>query len=366
MQTMIFIYSTLIVSIIVFSYILTKIWKKIFLLQKEISNLDEILNACPNGYYYEVDMHEQCLSYCSKNLCLFINASYKKLTFRDLLSYFDPNDRETLHQGYINLKSNHVAFNKNAKLLNQNMFFSVHGRILHSDDKTTRFVVWFKDITQEILTLEIEKSATQKLLFNQEILTQSLNILPIPICIKNKNNDPCFSNKFYSKESEENANIHWISNEFKFDETNELFSISYGQDKSTEEGLNALLNDAEKTTMMLLKELPFGVALYNAFGHLTYFNANFQAIWHLETSFLKKDPLFLEVIDKIQEKGLLPQIKDFSQYKKSQQNNFLHIRTKTEEYLYLSNNEIVKRILIPSIKGSILILDVKITNQTNS
>ena len=72
---------------------------------------------------------------------------------------------------------------------------------------------------------------------------------------------------------------------------------------------------------------------------------------------MKKEPSFDAYLNKLQEKGFLPQVKDFAQYKKEQADRFSLLVHATEELIYLPNNRIIRRLLIPYSQGSVLFVD---------
>ena len=96
---------------------------------------------------------------------------------------------------------------------------------------------------------------------------------------------------------------------------------------------------------MLLRELPYAVLLFDSTARLTFFNQKFCELWNMENYFLKKEPSYSEILDKIQEKNLLPQVKDFAQYKKIQMDNFFQLTKTVEEFLYLTDGKIIKRVV---------------------
>ena len=53
---------------------------------------------------------------------------------------------------------------------------------------------------------------------------------------------------------------------------------------------------------------------------------------------------------------MLPQIKDFSIYKKSAIETFSKLTNSYEEFLYLSGNKIIKQTMLVAPQGGILIL----------
>lgn len=354
-------------------FVLTSVILTVFLIGKnrirlhkaeEYSNqLEDLLDSAPDGYFYEVVLKNTSYCYCSRRLCLMLDTVDKKASFSKLLNQLDEEEAPSIAESYQKLKETQTPFDINVSSKHGLFHFTLSGRVLytpHSHSKT--FVVWFKDTTAKTALLIEERQAYIHLLKQREILTQTLNALPFPLYMQDNEGAICFENKVYDEEKEDEADIHWVEIPLTLNKSEKKYLLKYGQDKTTEEGLTALLNDANRAHKMLLKELPYGIIEFDATARLSYFNMAFSDIWGIEPHFLKKNPSFEELLDKIQEKGILPQVKDFAQYKKLQLSTFAQLTKTTEDFLYLSGGKIVRRLIIPGAKGSILILDEKKNN----
>lgn len=348
-----------VLSIIIISHIRTNLHHA-----KETQNqLEDILDSAPDGYFCETHFKKGIITHCSRRLCLMLNIVDKSTNFEGIISRLQPQTTTELEKAFNELKQNGIPFDLTTASETSLMHFILSGRLLYSGANHYRtYVIWFKDMTQKTALLIEARQAYTHLLQQREILTQTLNTLPFPLYVQDKNGSLCFANKAYKIENEDDADIHWVELPLTLTQSENTYSLKYGQDKTTEEGLNTLLNDAERAHKMLLKELPFGVILFNASAQLTFFNTAFCDLWGIDAHWLKKEPLYAELLDKIQERGLLPQVKDFAQYKKVQLNTFAQLTKTSEEFLYLPNGQIVRRLMIPHTKGGVLILDEKKTN----
>ena len=65
----------------------------------------------------------------------------------------------------------------------------------------------------------------------------------------------------------------------------------------------------------------------------------------------------MNTLNKMQEKGYLPQVKDFAQYKRIQKDSFARLTKPSEDFFYLENGRLVRRLMIPHAKGGILFID---------
>ncbi len=359
---LIWFYLTLLSGFVLGSFLIGRARLKIHRAEEATSQLEDILDSAPDGYFCETHIKKTIITQCSRRLCLMLNIVEKNINLDGICEHLQQEAAIELKAAFQTLQKKGTPFDLTAASDSGLMHFNLSGRLLFSGESGYKaYVIWFKDMTQKTALLIEERQAYTRLLQQREILTQTLNTLPFPLYVQDKSGNVCFSNKAYSAEKEEEPDIHWVELPLVFTRNDGAYSLKYGQDKTTEEGLNALLSDAERAHKMVLKELPFGVILFDSSARLRFFNSAFCDLWGIGEHFLKKEPLFSEMLDKIQERGLLPQVKDFAQYKKIQLNTFAQLTKTTEEFLYLPNGQIIRRLMIPHAKGGILILDEKKT-----
>lgn len=359
---LIWFYLTILGGFVLGAFLIGRARMKLHQAEEAADQLEDILDSAPDGYFCETHLKKRIVTQCSRRLCLMLNIVDKKTNFEEITAHFKPEAAIAAANAFEQLKQKGTPFDLTVSDNPGLMHFSLSGRLLYAGDSRYRtYVIWFKDMTQKTALLIEERQAYTRLLQQREILTQTLNTFPFPLYVQDKKGSLCFSNKAYSAEKEEETDMYWVELPLALMHQENTYFLKYGQDKTTEEGLTTLLSDAERAHKMVLKELPFGVVLFNASAHLTFFNTAFCDLWGIDSHWLKKEPLYAELLDKIQERGLLPQVKDFAQYKKVQLNTFAQLTKTVEEFLYLPNGQIVRRLMIPHAKGGILILDEKKT-----
>lgn len=358
MTLLICFYVFVLVCVILTTFLVARGRIKLHRVEDEANQLEDLLNSAPDGYYYEAVFKKRQYSYCSRRLCLLLNIVDKKTPFMDLIPLLNQESLAEVEEAFHLLREKEKPFDINVSTQNGAMHFTLSGRILDSQsNKHSAFVVWFKDTTTKTNLLIEERKSYLRLLKQREILTQTLNTLPFALYVEEENGTVCFSNKTHLHQTQEEADVHWVELKLDLKADGQEYLLKYGQDKTTEQGLTALLNDADRAYRLLLKEIPYAVAFFDATAHLKFFNLAFCDIWHLEQYFLKKEPSFEELLDKIQEKGTLPQVKDLAHYKKGQMTNFAQLTKTSEDFLYLNGGKIVRRLMIPASKGGVLILD---------
>lgn len=325
--------------------------------QETAHQLEDILESAPDGYFCMTKIRGKEFVRCSRRLCLLLNIVETNASLQTVLNQLDVQDARLLAESFQNLIQKGVPFELTVATENKKLFLVVMGRVLFmSDQKQNSYVMWFKDMTRKTALLIEERQAYTGLLQQREILTKTLNILPFPLYVEDKEGAVCFANKAYTESKDDFADMHWVELALSLGK-NLPYTLKYGQDKTTEEGLSTLLADAERAHKAVLKEIPFGVVLFDSTAHLTFFNNVFCDLWGIDSHWLKKEPLYAAFLDKIQEKGMLPQVKDFAQYKKVQLSTFAQLTRTTEEFLYLPGGKIVRRLMIPHANGGVLILD---------
>ena len=173
-------------------------------------------------------------------------------------------------------------------------------------------------------------------------LTEALKVLPVPLKIQTKN--------FIFENKEGIENMEKITESFSGAGT-----ISYSLDTTKEENFFAQLQQNTILHKMVLKELSTPVCIFNANAQLIFANKAFQHLLQIEAYQIKKMPLFEDVLNIMQEKNLLPPMPDFSQYKEKQKQLFAQLTRPVEDFLYLSNAHIIRRVMIPAEKGGVLL-----------
>ncbi|MBQ9090223.1 MAG: PAS domain-containing protein [Alphaproteobacteria bacterium] len=328
------------------------------------NQMEDILESAPDGYFCMSRIKGKDYTHCSRRLCLLLNIVETNASLSAVLKQLDAKDARLLTESFQNLIEKGMPFELTVSTDNKRLFFVVIGRVLYmSDTQQNSYVMWFKDMTRKTALLIEERQAYTHLLQQREILTKTLNTLPFPLYVEDKNGTVCFANKAYTEAKDDFADMHWINMPLALGK-NSSYALKYGQDKTTEEGLSTLLADADRAHKAVLKEIPFGVVLFDSNTRLVFFNNAFSELWNIDSQWLKKEPLYASFLDKIQEKGLLPQVKDFAQYKKVQLSAFAQLTKTTEEFLYLPGGQIVRRLMIPHANGGILILDERKMNIT--
>ncbi len=354
-ETLLFVCYGLVIAGVVLFYLIVEKYKRAAVRHQETAiHFEDLLNAAPDGFYYETRTGTKTMCFCSRRLCLMLDITDTSAPFETVLSRLDESSRAALTRaierlepgGFEQSVSNHIG----------SLHFTAVGRILEtpfSDQKA--FVIWFKNTSDETGLLLREREAYHRLLQQREVLTRTINTLPFPLYVQDSAGHLSFANLAHQKEPDD-SDMHWVELPLSLEKETEPFILKYGQDKTTEEGLNALLADAERAHKVVLKELGSAVGLFDSATRLVFSNKAFADLWNLESYWLKKEPFYEDFLNKIQENGFLPQVKDFAQYKRIQKNMFAQLMKPTEEFLYLPTGKVLRQLMIPHAKGGILVI----------
>lgn len=349
-------YGLVIIGFVLFVLVVEKYKRSAVIEQERAHHLDDVLSSAPEGFYYEIKSKANTQSLCSRRLCLMLNIVDTSSDFTTLLTTLSDNSAEELSEAWNTLLKTHESFELTVHNSLNLMHFTVRGHALKTPYADQRaYILWFENISEQ--TAEFSQNALRynRLQNDKNVLEYALNSLPYPIIIEKSTNEIILENTM-QKTMEDTSDIHWETTAFKTDTTHS-YKIKFGQDKTTEDKLNALLSDAEKAHKLTLKELPCGICIFDAGTKLIFHNRAFVELWKLDHAWLKKEPLYDDFLNKMQEKGYLPQVKDFAQYKRIQKDSFARLTKPAEDFFYLENGRLVRRLMIPHAKGGILFID---------
>ncbi|MGL4426575.1 MAG: PAS-domain containing protein [Alphaproteobacteria bacterium] len=110
------------------------------------------------------------------------------------------------------------------------------------------------------------------------------------------------------------------------------------------------------------EHLPQGIAFFEKTQRLLYANRAFQELFRLHPDWLAKEPSFEDLFDELRNQRLLPEVLDFSAYKKRFLNFFQEYYPK-EEMLHLPDERSLKMTILPHQKGGVVFIFENMTEQ---
>ncbi len=325
----------------------------------QIAALEDSLNAAPEGFLCHVRAsrlgREQWIA--SARFRILFNLAEENLSLKSVLAVLKPTDQTVLKQAFERLESHAQRFDITVQGEVESAVFRLRGLTL-SSGKRASVIMWAQNIADQKNEQAMKQAELNQAMERITQLTTLLNALHLPVMLSTGARDVLFKNAACQRvESlEENAALRWKEVVIP-DLINQSLILQYAQDTTREENLENILSDTVKANQRVLKELSAAICLFDAHGKMIFYNRSFCELWHLENYWLKKEPSFTAYLDKLQEKGFLPQVKDFAQYKKDQADRFSLLTHATEELIYLPNNRIIRRLMIPYTQGSVLFID---------
>lgn len=347
---------------VVFSFFISsRFRKKENVLSDRLDYLEDLLDSAPLGFFCKIKKGTHVVYLASRRLRLLLNIAEEQVDKSLFIRQFQSGSAQLLQKNMDQLEKHHVPFSMVADGRIPLGSFNVSGTVL----ETTPFeavVLWIENVDGYQQKIDEIQHKLLEALNKTELFATVLNALPLPIYVTDRDQNILFQNQHMS--GEEVTDLSFQKTVLS-DLIHREMVIHYALDTSPEENLKALLSESQTVTRDIFKELSTPMALFSAGGRLFFYNKAFTDLWQLENYWLKKEPLFEDFLNKIQEKGLLPDVKDFSAYKQEQKNKFALTTRTTEELLCLPNNLLIRQLLIPYTQGSLLMVNEKI-NQTQS
>lgn len=344
-------------TFILFIIIIEKYKRRAALHIERANHLEDVLSSAPMGFYLQIQAFHKTHTLCSRRLCLMLNLVDTSSSFTTVLNTLSSGSKQDLTEKFNKLQENGTAFEVVVQNSLNLMHLKVTGAVLGNPHPgQTAYILWFENISYTTAQFTHSTLKYKQLSDEKEIILGALNELPFPLMIENEKGDLIFGNMALASDPVDGTDLHW--QDIKFETPlNTPYRLKYGQDKTTEQGLKALLEDACLSHLNALKELPCPVCLFDANTRLVFTNKAFAELWKLESSWIKREPFYEEFLNKLQEKGYLPQVKDFAHYKEGQKEIFSKLTKVNEDFLYLPNGRIVRRLMVPHAQGGILFID---------
>ncbi|MBP5344559.1 MAG: hypothetical protein J6Y85_05765 [Alphaproteobacteria bacterium] len=317
--------------------------------RKQVDLFKVLLRRLSVSYFYQSKLDG--VGYCSKNLALTLNLKSQDLSWSELTTHFDVETEKKLNDSYDALKKQGKPFTIIVHSANHVSSFKVTGQALPEQS----FLATFQDISDSSNRLSVQQDAIQNLQNRQEILTQALENLPFPLFIRNQQGKNVFANQAVTQTAKSLNDMDWLSLPFSIHQ--EFYTMTYGQETKTEEELKIILKKMTEAHRRLCQELPTPVCLFSPKGELIACSKTFAKLWHLKQDWVNSSPSYEEYWDVVQEQGLLMRVADFAGYKKQQRENFARLSQASELFLYLPDGRLIRRVMIPYVQGSVILLD---------
>ncbi|MBF0167341.1 MAG: PAS-domain containing protein [Alphaproteobacteria bacterium] len=365
---------------------------------EETLRLQEMLTFAPNGYYRWDANGRQV---CSRRLAVMLGLRAGTDTrFEELVQYFGPSDQAALLAGVQGLKREGAAFTLEAALLEPARRIRFSGqRISDSQDRWLGDVLWAEDITQNTETLDRLSSETFVLLSERDRLRAVLNAMPMPVWLRDSELKLVWCNRAYAQAVDAISPAAAVSaqNELLPDgpsmaETvrsenraltqsrhlvvegrRRLFEIAetplsggvvgYAQDTTRLEESHAALARHIAAHGDVLERLTPAIAIHGPDTRLAFFNDAYVHLWRLERNWLAQGPAYVEVLEALRERRLLPEQADFPAFKEAELKRFTSLMEPAEDIVHLPDGTTLRRLIAPHPLGGLLFTYENVTDK---
>ena len=374
-------------------------------LQKEILNAhfyEETLYAAKDGYFSESIYKKKEYQHCSRRLATLLNLKNgEKSTISEVLNIFIPNDKDKLLSSFNALKNKGTAFETLAKTKTDKNFV-VSGICLSSaDSEINSNCLWFRDISKTTDFIDRVTEEANNCRLKLEDFRILIDNLPCPVLMRDENLEIKILNSHYlhllglkdfKNLNRKNSVLHDLGNATNLldlakaarssntPQKKQLNILSNGDLKKYEITETPYYDPNTKLTRIIsslvditefdeakrsyrfhldshldiLSSLDTAFGIINSNHIFTFVNASFIKMWNLPTEFLEKSPHYNAFLDKIREKGILPEVPDFNAYKQEENKTFDELTEQHEDLLYIPDGRTLRRIIAPHPDGTLI------------
>jgi len=374
------------------------------ILYNENDKLKSFINAIPVEYCGWDKNGAQAIS---KNFCALLESKSIE-SFIDLQNALTPADAASLETLYNRLQNNSENFEVNIQTAKSHKNIKLIGRYTLLDDSTDKFfVIWAEDISNFIEAMSASMQAAHNAEFREQEMTSSLNALPFPVWLRNKNLDLTWCNKFYSTivddsnaaiiadqkdiplldKNKKPINTKLLSQQSLVKgETcitegrvildgkrslievrsiplkNEDIILNLGIDITREEELKETQKQLVNSYHEAMEQLSTAIAMFDADTRLEFYNSAYEQVTGISASWLNTKPRIIELIDKMRELRKLPEQADYKQYKQAWLDRFTSLMQPLEEVQYLPDETVSRMIIVPRPLGGLMITMEDVTS----
>lgn len=144
---------------------------------------------------------------------------------------------------------------------------------------------------------------------------------------------------------------------------NEKRTIGMALDVTREEELETLQQRLAASHQETLEQMRTAIAMFDAETRLEFYNTAYEQLTGMVGTWMDARPRIVEVIDKLRELRKLPEQADYKQYKQQWQARFTSLLAPTEDMQYLPDGTVLRQIVVPRPQGGILVTLEDVTSR---
>jgi len=367
----------------------------------EKARLEAFLSAVPGEYCgWSID---GSVAY-SKGFCDALGIEQIE-RFTDIQNCLSPDDSAASEGLFTRLKNDGVPFTINVqdractKILKLS---GTRGRDLSGQD--IFYTLWLEDITDLNTASKVMQEEQDHMRVEMERFQDSLDALPHPIWIRDKDQRIIWCNVPYAKMVQEvpseiiaqqkevvtrrrkrkpsekdivlGADLAKLALEKGHAQSVEVHEVIGGkrllvrvlekpvkagrmtlgmlEDITEREQIQKQSESNEVAMRALLEQMRSAIGVYNEDHTLEFYNSSFAQLWGLEEGWLNTKPKLGDIMEKLRETRRLPEQADFKSYKKSWLDMFTSLIDSSEDMLYLPDGAAFRMLVVPRKSGGLM------------
>ena len=339
----------------------------------------EILAASPDGLFLW-DHGGGGIS-CSKQLAVLLNLQSGTLSrYDDIRACFEGESLKKLEQSVSALRAHGTAFNIVLET-GARRIQTIGTRALADEGTPLADMVWMRDITEALpggSSPVLENSAkTNTSGIDDRHLTALLDAMPFAVWLRGPDLSLAFSNiaataitlpqselATQAQQTELPVKAEQLISRHGEQRLTEITEIPLGSsggggtlgvaiDISTIDRLDSQHKLEAWNRDTVLEHLNAAIAIYDDQARLSFYNSAFCQLWELENDWLGQNPLLADVLDRLRDKRLLPEVTDFPDFKARQMAMFTHLDSPFEDLLHLPDGRTLRQTISPAGKGGL-------------
>ena len=398
---------TILLSLVVsFKITIFRLKQKNYFLNRDRERYAETMYASKDGYFAFVypdehikDPRKLIRERCSRRLAVMLNLKNgTSSNFEDVLMAFYKDDAKKISKYLKLMQEENIPFEDTFSLKNGARKMSIYGaRINASDGNLYCDMLWFRDLSEEMIKIE-ELITEKETLTNQlSVLQDLIDNLNYPIWVRDdllniiavnkkyveysglKNKDEIISKQFEftgvgiddteipparnlaqtaqltNKMQKQNINIvvNGQACNFEITETpfhhegdlNKISTVGAIYDMSELDNVKRTFKIHQTAHLEVLSALGTAFAIFDTSQKLIFQNKSFLKLWNLDADFTSSNPHYSEFLEKIRNLRLLPEVSDFKTYKENELKLFNNLIESKEDLLHLPDGRTIKRVI---------------------
>lgn len=383
---------------------IARLKQKNYFLNRDRERYAETMYASKDGYFAFIypderikDPRRSVRERCSRRLAVMLNLKNgNQSSFDDVLEMFTDNDSVKIKKYLALMQDEGIPFDDIFMLKNIKRSINIFGaRINGTDGNLYCDMLWFRDLSEEMLkvsALQEEKKLLQTNLHNLENLINHINF---PLWLRDEKLNVVTTNQKYkelndlktgdnssendkweacaynlaqkaqsaNREQKQDVNliISGQAKRFEITETpfltdgklDRIATVGVLEDVTALDEIKRSFKIHQNAHLEVLSALGTAFAIFNTHQKLIFSNKAFLNLWGLPTNFADKNPSYGEFLDMIRENRRLPEVTDFRSYKNDEEKMFTSLIESKEDLLHIPDGRTFRRVVAPHPNGLI-------------